>query len=287
MKTLNLLFVLCLGAMLASCGGGDGALSASGDSNGAVGGGGNVSQQLSSLNSFMESNPENMPNEEIAITPFAGVYDGCKSFLVGASTNDDHYKLQYNCKGVSDGTNTKDYVGTVEQKAEDVAKPWLGYRRDFDIREDTLGGADNWTSYKGFHELSRTSTQITVESDVNYHTVLLAHNPVVDWGYRRVIKRVYTPTNMDNPGLSGKLSLEAAFKIEGKVGGGPNGIDLGITKITFEITSTDLEYDSTCGTYFTKGSINYKDGANNVLSFNYDGCAAATVKYNGTIINLM
>lgn len=286
MKKMNILLTLCLGAMLASCGGA-GDLAASGNSNGAVGGGGQVSQQLSTLNSFMETNPENLPNEEIAITPFLGAYDGCKDFLIGSSTSDDHYKLEYTCRGINDGSNTKDFLGTVEQKMKDATKPWLGYRRDFDLRDEILGGSANWTTYKGFHELSRTSTQIKIESDVNYHTVMEAHNPVVDWGYRRVISRVYTPTDMNNPGDAGKLSLEAFFKIEGKVGGGPGGIDLGITKITFEIKSEGLEYDSSCGTYFVKGAIKYKDGSNNVLSFNYDGCAAAVVKYNGKTISLM
>lgn len=298
MKKINLLLILCLGGVLASCGGG-GDLAASGNSQGMIGTGSAVNGAISSFqSSFIQNNIFNRPqvssNGTIPLPAFASVYDACTTFVIGSATSDEHHKRKFSCHNIDAGLGggkTVNYVGSYELKGhDDPTKPGYGYRMDFDLLYEILGSdlGDNWSSTKGFHELKKEGSSFVASHDVTYRTVMLLHKPSVDWSYRSTMKRIHYPDNMASPHDSGKATIEAFYKLEGKVGGGPGGVDLGISKVTFEITSEDLEYDRTCTYYYVKGSISYKDGANNILKHTFDpSCTSApTVTYNGKVITL-
>lgn len=286
----NLMMITALGLALGSCGGGDGGLGASGNSTGLFSAG-SAPFALTNFTTFLQTNrmgtlPDDLGSNTAPFVVMATPYDNCKTYEIGTSTTDDHYKIKYECEKVDDGGDTVTWLGTREEKVADRNDFSAGYRQDMDLfyEEDTSNGSYFSNEYKGFNELTKSTTQITFESEFVIRTVLDPHDPPVDWTSERKIKTVYTPDDMTDPEASGKLEMQAFYKISGKIGGGPNGEDYGETDITFEITSKDLIYDKNCGKGFKSGSMTFGDGSDNGLNIVYD-CDNLEVTFNGTVID--
>ncbi len=268
------LVLLALALMGLSACGGQGPLAASGNAQGGMGGFvGPVLQTFASLLKADVTTPQSLG---FNIPTFVSPYDGCRSYVIGSSTSDNHYKIKFDCRNILDGADTMNWLGTYEFKAEDAADTSKGYRQDFDMTRENVGSYSD--VYKGFDELKKTANQVVFESDLTVK-MKMKHSPPVDWEWRRAFKSVYTPDDMAHPGDSGKLLIQGHFGVNGQIGGGPNGEDLGVTKFTFEILSKDLVYDKNCQN-FKSGTVTFKDGAGNALVYTHS-CTSVTVKWNG------
>lgn len=295
MKLKNTFLTLLLGGLISACGGDGGTLSASGNASAYFTGGGNqLTGEISTFSTFLTGSAlSTIPTFNGAVLLAGSPIDNCKKYTIGTDSNAKHFRVEYNCKNLIKNPSSPgaavDYLGFIEQSVIDKADPAKGYSYEYDIYEQEVVKRANYDVNKGFHKLYKSGNSQVVESEMVFHTAsdryMATAGIKLDWGFKSQIKRAYIPDDTSDPVKSGKLMIEAFFKMEGDIGPGANQQKLPAIKVTFEVTSKSLEYDQSCPLYFSNGSIIYKDGSNNRLEYNYDGCPAQpAITWNGKTV---
>ena len=259
-------------------------LGPAGDVSGSFGGA--VQGQLEMFATYLAASPLGNPSNDIQMPAmFANPFDGCTTYSKGTSFRDSDFSVRFNCQGIPG--ETSGVIGLVGFMTQSSVNGNLddGYRFDNEMMikyvfaENTL-----LDKYKGFSEMKKTSTEIRYTSDFEVQVLMTNHTPPVDYVWKRSISRVFIPDDMSNPMASGRTEIAGLFTMNGKIGGGPGGQDLGITKFGFTINSQNLVYKSTCMYGFDSGTITFVDGANNKVVFEYL-CGSRNLTLNGKPVN--
>lgn len=280
MKKLALMAV-STGLLLAGC---EEGMGPSGDVSQSFGGA--IKGQVEMFANYLAESPLSDPSGDVNFPAmFASPIDSCSRFSKGGSITDTDYRVTYNCRGIAgQNSSTFDLVGTMSQSSVggDLEK---GYRYEVDLYQKVVFPTNTLEdTYKGLTEMVLSGGSIRYTSDFEMHITMSDHKPPVDYIWKRSVSRVYKPDNMNNPEESGKVSIEGSFMMNGKIGGGPGGVDLGITKFGFSISSKDLVYKRTCTWGFESGTITFVDGANNKIVFEYL-CGSKNLTLNGKPVN--